>query len=514
MSKVATYDDNIKYPVHLPSVAEVAVDELKSLMNEKTLARFKELWRITTEFDPRDVAVKNPMKCTVADARQAVTNGLAVALPAGTPVTCHSFAVLEEKLNPPMIRRRPINWAILFNLMCDEQGYKADVNLRHHSAYFDRVNSTCGATFDLKAGFFQVGLPSAHLFTYMDEDGNIYGLKRLPMGICTAPEIMQIITSTLAGDRLLVKNEYRSLAVVDVWIDNILFSGSADNVAASIASFKALVKKVNATINTNDSTEGSDILNFIGMKYNFKDHTIDLAPKNRAKIDAIAINDFMPIQELESATARLMYASSILAVPLSRYYFALKFLRRRLSDLNRNILTRSDTVELPQSVKKSFSSWKNDISFAKARKLPDYSGRRRYTLWTDASMVGWAGVLINEITQQAQIVAGKWPLPCDTHINVLEAQAVVNSISQLRDLPNSVVQPKIDNTTVVSTVGKGYSHSEQVNKKVLEIQEISKRLNILLLRPVYVASIENIADHWSRHFPTSDQAGVRANGFG
>ena len=126
-----------------------------------------------------------------------------------------------------------------------------------------------GATFDLKAGFFQIELPSSSLFTFKDVEGNVYGLSRLPMGICTAPEIMQIITSTISGDPTHCIPTYRSSAVVDVWIDNILFSGSSNKVNDSVKQFKANVEACKGTINWKDSVESSKELEFIGMKFNF-----------------------------------------------------------------------------------------------------------------------------------------------------------------------------------------------------------------------------------------------------
>ena len=146
------------------------------------------------------------MRCPNNDAVIAVANGIAVPLPKGTPVTCNSFSILEH--NKTLAdgtrgdRRRDIKWALLFNLMTVTMGYKARVNIGHHSGYFARALQARGACFDLSAGFYQLPLPSSHLFTFMDTDGSVYGLTRLPMGISTAPELMQIATSTLAGDPL------------------------------------------------------------------------------------------------------------------------------------------------------------------------------------------------------------------------------------------------------------------------------------------------------------------------
>ena len=64
------------------------------------------------------------------------------------------------------------------------------------------------------------------------------------MGISTAPEIMQIVTSTLAGDPIFCKPQFKSHALVDVWIDNVLYSGTAEKVQKSASAFKKTLGKM------------------------------------------------------------------------------------------------------------------------------------------------------------------------------------------------------------------------------------------------------------------------------
>ena len=61
--------------------------------------------------------------------------------------------------------------------------------------------------------------------------------------------------------------------------------------------------------------EGSS-LDFIGMHYDFQAHTIGMSDKNRAKIVDMSFASNMLMSELETNTARLMYASSVMSVPL------------------------------------------------------------------------------------------------------------------------------------------------------------------------------------------------------
>ena len=389
------------------------------------------------------------MRCPTEDAKLAVKNGIAVPLPNDTPITCNAFSVLETKINPTRTRRRPIQWAKRFNDMCDEVGYKAQVDLRHHSAYFSRCNNEAGATFDLKAGFFQVPLESDTLFTFRDVDGNVFGLRRLPMGICTAPELMQIITSTIAGDPLAVQPKFATKALVDVWIDNVLFSGSAERVGAAVERFRSVVESAKVTINWNESSHDADALDFIGMRFSFKEHTIGLAKKNRDKIHDMTFAQTMLMSDLESHTSRLMYASSVMGVQLSSFYFALKFMRRRLSEINRETISRNDTVNVPPSVLRTFRKWQGLILTQDSRSIPSLKGRKSFTMWTDASRVGWGAVLIDNNTQQTWVVAARWSkAELQSHINILEAIAVEKALQRFTEIDGAAIFPRIDNSVV------------------------------------------------------------------
>eukprot|EP00388_Colpodella_angusta_P004047 GDKJ01013736.1.p1 GENE.GDKJ01013736.1~~GDKJ01013736.1.p1 ORF type:complete len:397 (+),score=22.94 GDKJ01013736.1:104-1192(+) len=359
----------------------------------------------------------------------------------------------------------------------------------------------CGATYDLKAGFFQVPLPSPLLFTFMDEDGNVYGLSRMPMGICTAPEIMQMITSVLAGEPTMVQQPFASKAIVDVWIDNVLFSGTNTKVAAAVESFASTIKDASATINWNDSTGPSETLTFIGMSFDFSTHHIDLAPKNRKKIEKLSFSESMTVSDIESATSRLMYASSILGVPLSKFYFAIKFIRRKLSEINRETITRADKVHIPNSSLSQFISWKEALLAATPRAISSSDSRTDFSLWTDASTIGWGAVLINDFSQQVKVVAGKWSAEEQLiHINILEAKALVFALRLFTDIDGATIAPLVDNTSVASIVRRGFSHSADLNVECECIQSICASRRITLLEPTYVKSESNIADHWSRIF--------------
>jgi hypothetical protein len=500
-NKVATKDDNNKYPCHFPATRELDLTQTKNRMNNATRKRFEEVFRLSTGFNPKDLELKNPMRCHPADAIEAVKNGIATRLPEGTPITCHAFSVIEHKLKFPFIRRRAISWALLFNILMEKKGYTPKVDLKHHSKYFHRVLNPCGATFDLQAGFFQVPLPSDRLFTFIDEEGKIFGLTRLPMGISTAPELMQIITSTLAGDPLFVKPEYAAPALVDVWIDNILFSGAEKKVQLSVDKFRKSAAECKATINEKESIETSNELDFIGVHFDFKEKAISLAPKNKEKIKKMVFSSNMTLAEVESAVARLMYASSVVGVPLVNFFFALKFLRRKLSDLNRGKIKRQHRIVIPESVLKDLNKWRTEIEEATPRKIINQYSSKSFTMWSDASTLGWGAVLIDNESQQVFVVADKWCTDDATlHINILECKAIEYALSRFEMAHDCNIFTFIDNTSTLRSVNKGYSKSESLNQAIERVFRVCQDKKIRFEKPQYVKSKLNVADFWSRIF--------------
>ena len=471
-------------------------------MNAKTKARFDAVWALTNRVNPRDIQIAAPMKAPLKDALKAVENGIAVKLPRGTAVTGHYFSLMEMTKIPP--RRRPITWAKNFNEMCEKKGYKAELVLNHVSHYLPRALQECGATYDAKAGFFQLPLPKHDVFTFIDENGDVYGLTRLPMGISTAPELMQIVMSVLSGDPLTVLPEFKSPALVDVWIDNVMFTGSKSRVDEAAAQFKSRMAAANATINEKDSCDPSTNLEFIGVNFDFANSSVSLGKNNKVKLDAIntTLNNKMEVAELETATARMMYASSVLGVQLSGHFWALKFMRRILSKINRGVLKRSDTIEIPPSSLAAYRKWALIITSTTTRKITHaINSKTTYTLWCDASNLGWGAVLINNNTQQVQIVANKWTAAeAKMHINCLEARALFYALSMFEDIKGATVFPMIDNTSVVATTSKGYSKSEGLNNEIHSINEVVKKRRIDMRKPTYVKSANNLADPWSRNF--------------
>ena len=86
------------------------------------------------------------------------------------------------------------------------------------------------------------------------------------------------------------------------------------------------------------------------------------------------------------------------------------------------------------------------------------------------------------------------------HINVLEARALLRALEKFDVLRDSVVQPRVDNTSVIASVAKGSSKSADLSIEIDAIDKICKIKDTVLRKPIFIKSIDNIADHWSRIF--------------
>lgn len=86
-----------------------------------------------------------------------------------------------------------------------------------------------------KASFYQVPLPidARASFPFRGPDDRLYELLRLPMGYKASPELMQLLTSSLAGVRGVVTDEYAAPSTlgVDIWIENIRIHGPEHDVS-------------------------------------------------------------------------------------------------------------------------------------------------------------------------------------------------------------------------------------------------------------------------------------------
>ncbi|PWV20016.1 hypothetical protein C3747_7g574 [Trypanosoma cruzi] len=158
------------------------------------------------------------------------------------------------------------------------------------------------------------------------------------MGYKASPEILQIITSAIAGVTTVVHPLWAAppLVRVDVWIDNIRIAGSKSG--ATLWEAKCFVMRMAVTPRWGGSRIGRYALHLPGVQFDHTHRAVSLSDKFVRSVRAMPALNSLTIAEMEVMASRFLYAAAILGTRLCEYYFFIKAVRRRLSALNRGIV--------------------------------------------------------------------------------------------------------------------------------------------------------------------------------
>lgn len=501
---VARQSDILAFPLYTKRVAPMDLSRLMSFMAPNTAARFAHLWdRLLLRVPPNaptapldngdtDLLVRAGILCPALDDRD-------------DRVYFTPFTVVEEREGKN--RRRFISWTRDSNEA--NVDYVAEMGLLRPSEYLSAVHFEGALKRDLTTGFYQMQIPSEfrHLFAMRNERGQVFYLTRVPMGHVVAPELMQIATSVLAGVPGYVLDAFvlRTQAT-HVYVDGFRMADSSYNIVQLSSLVEARAQYVGASFKPEESYAGAHYT-FNGVTYDHEAATVEISEKLRVKLQRSSIGTY---GDIESVLGRLIYASAVAGVPLVRFYFVLKFARRRINLLNRGIRAPNDVVTIPPSVAQALRNWVDDVTSRSvwSPHLPDVLQDVVVTLFTDASLIGWGAVLICD----DGFVAGtgaKWNAPVE--INAAEVAAVGNALwAFARNIPYKArINLRVDNTTALCAMSKGNTGADSIAGILQWIQSFVS-CNAWHVVARYVSTKDNIADVWSRVFPAN---GNVANGW-
>ena len=487
--------------LHVKPVGALKLAEVRKGMSERTRARFDQTFNVIADFKATREATFAPLPA--ADGELLVACNVAEpATDLSTVGLAHAFTVVEEKSDGPR-RRFILDPHDLNDWLEEVAGYEAQVPLPHITAHLPYAHDEWAICEDFSTGFHQVELPLRlrHLFRFRCGD-RVLQMTRLPMGLRTAPELFHTLAATLAGDRLFCVPAWRSpLGVhVDTWIDNVRFSGKRQKVDLADAEFQSRCTAVSATLNAGDRSAGRDYV-FCGVKY--ADGTVAVAAKTHGRVAAVAdkvARDALTIRELEILFGRLWFASAILGVEARNYWFAIKMARRRLADVNGGRRKLDGPAELMAAASAELSAWVAKIAANAPRAPPPpptspEEPKRSFTLFTDATLVGWGAVLIDDATQQPRIAGGRWRDP-PSSIGPAETRAVALGLEAFaRHLAGNHAHLRVDNTSAIAAINRRIATSGAVNA---ELNNVFARLNGVTYDVSYVKSADNLADGPSR----------------
>jgi hypothetical protein len=426
--------------------------------------------------------------------------------------TCIPFTVKQQPKDETGVCRdkseavrRFIAWTKAHNDLMDRINYVASLpGLQHISNFLLDIHAESATLRDLKLGFWQVEIPvdARSLYRFKDTDGRTFEMNRLPMGLCVSPEIMQTLTSVLAGDPEYCKPEY-SLQVPfrRVWVDNIRLAGSTQEMHEAASWMDNVAVELGVTWNSKEALTAVESYEFLGGAWDHCKKTIAAARRHRNSFRE-SLESTITFRELEQLIGRLVHFSGMLHLVTAKYYWAMKWFRRKANAVANGNLRVEQLLDIPGSVHRNLVLWRNDCRGV--YRIPSQPvGKGAATLFTDASLQGWGGILVtpDRAVHATGGMWAKWIKADEESINTLEGFAVAKAIE---DFKNTIARPDVgalhvvvDNTSVQAGIKKGRANAERLNSALLEPLLELKALDI----PVtvrYIKSGENPADSISR----------------
>ena len=499
--------DEMKLPLHAPSVPSLDIARIRSWMQPEMKCRFDEVWKLLTnpqclETNVNLCSVKSSTlsqndisKLLKSEIIRRVTYEELESHP--TKAQIIPFTTFEERDSGA--RRRFICWPKSHNLALEHK-YKADVPIGQPVSYVNRVRYERGMKRDLKAGFFQVELPAATRAYYRFCYGAAtYEMTRMPMGHACAPEIQQILTATLAGHANYSAQTADSQGFrtdqLDVYLDGIRYCGSKIEVTAYERFVDERANMTHMTFKEEDTCNATKY-DFLGVRYDHDKKCYNLSDRFIKKIPH-EIASHAPLHAYESLCARLVYASAVLGVIMPRYYWAIKFIRRQISKLNKGMIREHDTVKLSYVVSVQLNRWIQEVKNNQPQLYSMAESSKFATLYTDASLDGWGAVLF---LPDGTVYGTGAAWDKDIEINHGEALAIENALIAFAEHWNQVkfIRLRVDNTSVEAAMRKRWADSYNISDVLTRILSYL-HLNHMLVFPEYVTTQENQADAWSRN---------------
>ena len=355
-----------------------------------------------------------------------------------------------------------------------------------------RVLKECALCIDFASYFHQFKLPGKLRCWTFRSGSQLYQLCTIPTGAVFCPALAQIFSVGIAR---AVQRRVRFVEF-DVYIDNLRFSGPNEAVlrAAAIELYK-ICDELGVTINEEmeQALRHCHVYEFLGIMYNHEAKQTWLGNRIRDKIASLPIppdGSSTTIGQFLSIYGILSYAASAMRMCRASFYWATKFLRRRVGRPLEELCTPWT------SCLRNLRTWRDRLLQTPPITHSHTNLGETAVIYTDASDSGHGAVMMTTLGR-TQIIANRWSdRDRKCHINVKEAMAVKSALETLDCSGISEIKLFIDNTSVIYGVIKGDSRSYELASIIEEIWSLPAWNLVTLVQ--YVASKENHADLPSR----------------
>ena len=383
------------------------------------------------------------------------------------------------------------------------QTYTAKTHLYHISKYHHAIFEEAAITGDIKCGFYGIEIPedARALFRIQDQHGRTWQMTRLPMGIRTAVELMEMVTLALIG--------HPDVCKPDMVLPNVIKHGFVDDfrVAGTVANVERTAEYINNrcarfSITLKGALTVQRAYTFLGLWWDHTQRSIAIGEKTLLKIPD-NVDCQMQYGDFQRFISRLIYCAGALRSPLAPFYFSMKWACRRCNELNHNKRKPEDVLNIPESIRHQLDIWQSEIRDTKIFAETAFQARRHATLYTDASLFGWGAIMITA-DFRVFVAGGKWSRAFTSgDICHLEASAVRNAARAFAQiiLEHGSVDFRIDNTSVAYAVMRGVARAPALNVALAGLLKWLSRYDIVVTAS-YVKSDDNLADPVSRGLST------------
>lgn len=417
------------------------------------------------------------------------------------PSNLRVFSTVEPKeLNGKAKRRRAITHTPFGNEFKDAF---EKLKLPIPNRLFHALRLKYALTIDFRSYFHQFRLPRSMEYWNFKAGTKTYTINTIPTGATFCPLLAQIFTEATAA---WLKSRM-PLIHVDCYIDNVrICCDDLGYLHDALDVYYRFLDSIDVAVNENiqdvKKTDPSNYI-FLGVSYNHHDRTATLSPKIRAKLEKIQHTQFSDILMggMLQIIGILTYASSILQTPRGRYYYALKYMRRRAQQ-NTQL---AQPARVWPSIIPTIANWATELlHMPPIRYHPGPT--EKWEIFTDSSTDGFGWIAMGAMGQ-TRVVASRWPPTNDEHINIKETLTVLSALNGLEhewdQLGRIGITPeitvRIDNTSALYCLKKTTSKSYKLNAAVLAVT-LHKYFRYIV-DVQYVKSEDNIADEPSRRLP-------------
>lgn len=350
--------------------------------------------------------------------------------------------------------------------------------------------------YDAMCGFYQMILSETvqPFHGFRTEDGKNFVFNRAGMGHKPQAELMHTIM------RICAESRQTGSTRTNVHIDNVRFLDGPEDVDEAARIFLENCAFVGITLNKEPVNERHQKGDYCGVRYDYANAMAQATPKSIVKLRAAATKFFETgtVSAAFELFGLLFHLSAILRAPIGDFYHTMKCYRKRTGAFATGNLGLDDQFALWRCVYHELDTWLEFIYNNVSVHRPT-GGVATYILFTDASNDGWGAYLIAP-DGSVRVVGGRWnALERARSINEREAMAVENAVRTFSAvLRGSKVEIRIDNTSVVYGISRGYSRVFNLNQRLADAVRILEATEADI-SVSYVRSEHNKADWASRN---------------